>query len=84
MGQELNIRQVLDPGSQDTSRQLLADDLATGLVPSSITDARALHHRHSRSKLLPLNPRELNGSRARRGVRASDAAEVRLSRALGW
>src|SRR3954454_4499628 len=50
----------------------------TGLVPSSITDARALHHRHSRSKLLPLNPRELNGSRARRGVRASDAAEVRL------
>jgi len=64
--------------------QLLADDLATGLDARSVTDARALRDSHSRSKLLPLNPRELNGNRARRGRGARGAAGVSLRRALRW
>ncbi len=63
---------------------LALDDLATGLVPGSVPHTGALCDSDNRRKLLPLNPRELNGNRARRGVRASGAAGVRLSRALRW
>src|SRR4051794_41042723 len=70
---------------QGTCGHLLADNLATGLIAGSVTNARALHHRHSRSKLLPLNPSVLNGNDARRGRGVSGAAGVIYSRPLlGW
>src|SRR4051794_38040326 len=69
---------------QGTCGHLLADNLATGLIASSVTNARALHHRHSRSKLLPLNPSVLNGNDARRGRGVSGAAGISFSRTLLW
>src|SRR4051794_38216591 len=69
---------------QGTCGRLLADNLATGLIANSVTNARALHHRHSRSKLLPLNPSVLNGNDARRGRGVSGAAGISFSRTLLW
>ena len=45
---------------------LALDDLATSLVSSSVTHTGALYDSDNRRKLLPLNPRELSGNRARR------------------
>src|SRR3954451_9989508 len=69
---------------QGTCDRLLADNLATGLIASSVTNTRALHHRHNHSKLLPLNTRKLNGNDARRGRGVSGAAGISFSRTLLW
>ena len=56
---------------------LALDDLATSLVSSSVTHTGALYDSDNRRKLLPLNPRELSGNRARRRRGVSRAARVK-------